>query len=57
MESILITGGTGFVSGYLAEYYVEKGFEVSVPSVQRVFHAFCTGGMLSGRERLQWNPS
>lgn len=30
MDSILITGGTGFVSGYLAEYYVEKGFDVTV---------------------------
>lgn len=30
MDSILITGGTGFVSGYLAEYYVEKGFTVTV---------------------------
>lgn len=30
MKKILVTGGTGFVSRYLAEYYVEKNDEVYV---------------------------
>lgn len=28
MEKLLITGGTVFVSRYVAEYYVKKGYEV-----------------------------
>ena len=30
MEKILVTGGTVFVSRYIAEYYVKKGYEVYV---------------------------
>lgn len=30
MKKILVTGGTQFVSRYIAEYYVEKGYEVYV---------------------------
>lgn len=30
MKKILVTGGTVFVSRYIAEYYVEKGYEVYV---------------------------
>ena len=30
MKKILVTGGTIFVSRYIAEYYVEKGYEVYV---------------------------
>jgi len=30
MKKVLVTGGTQFVSRYIAEYYVDKGFEVYV---------------------------
>ena len=30
MKKVLVTGGTVFVSRYIAEYYVEKGYEVYV---------------------------
>ena len=30
MKKILITGGTVFVSRFIAEYYVKKGYEVYV---------------------------
>ena len=30
MKKILITGGTVFVSRYMAEYYASKGYEVYV---------------------------
>ena len=30
MKKFLITGGTVFVSRYIAEYYVSKGYEVYV---------------------------
>ena len=30
MKKVLVTGGTVFVSRYIAEYYVKKGFEVYV---------------------------
>ena len=30
MKKILVTGGTVFVSRYIAEYYVEKGYDVYV---------------------------
>ena len=30
MKKVLITGGTVFVSRYIAEYYVAKGYEVYV---------------------------
>lgn len=30
MKKILVTGGTSFVSRYIAEYYVRKGYEVYV---------------------------
>ncbi len=30
MKKVLVTGGTAFVSRYIAEYYVGKGFHVSV---------------------------
>ena len=29
-KTVLVTGGTVFVSRYIAEYYVSKGFEVYV---------------------------
>ncbi|MBP3649219.1 MAG: NAD-dependent epimerase/dehydratase family protein, partial [Clostridia bacterium] len=28
MAKMLITGGTGFVSGYLAQYFVKQGWQV-----------------------------
>ena len=30
MKKILVTGGTVFVSRYIAEYYVTKGYDVYV---------------------------
>ena len=30
MKKVLVTGGTIFVSRYIAEYYVAKGYEVYV---------------------------
>ena len=30
MKKLLVTGGTVFVSRYIAEYYVSKGYEVYV---------------------------
>lgn len=30
MKKVLVTGGTAFVSRYVAEYYVKKGYEVYV---------------------------
>ena len=30
MKKVLVTGGTVFVSRYLAEYYIAKGYEVYV---------------------------
>ena len=30
MKKVLVTGGTVFVSRYIAEYYAKKGFEVYV---------------------------
>lgn len=30
MKKVLVTGGTGFVSGYVASYYVKAGYEVYV---------------------------
>ena len=30
MKKVLVTGGTVFVSRYIAEYYVEKGYDVYV---------------------------
>ena len=30
MKKVLVTGGTAFVSRYIAEYYVGKGYDVSV---------------------------
>lgn len=30
MKKVLVTGGTVFVSRYIAEYYVTKGYEVYV---------------------------
>ena len=30
MKKLLVTGGTVFVSRYIAEYYVKKGYEVYV---------------------------
>ena len=30
MKKVLVTGGTVFVSRYVAEYYVAKGYEVYV---------------------------
>lgn len=30
MKKVLVTGGTGFVSGYVATYYVKAGYEVYV---------------------------
>ena len=33
MKKILVTGGTVFVSRYIAEYYVTKGYDVYVLSL------------------------
>lgn len=30
MKKVLVTGGTVFVSKYVASYYVEKGYDVYV---------------------------
>lgn len=30
MKKVLVTGGTVFVSKYVAKYYVEKGYDVHV---------------------------
>ncbi|WMJ86024.1 NAD-dependent epimerase/dehydratase family protein [Anaerocolumna sp. MB42-C2] len=51
MKNILITGGTVFVSRYIAEYYVNKGYNVSV--LNRGFHAQPKGTTLIKADRLQ----
>ena len=46
MKKILVTGGTTFVSKYVADYFVNAGYEVYVlnrntkPQVQGVNHTF-----------------
>ena len=50
MKNILITGGTIFVSRYIAEYYVNKGYNVSV--LNRGFHAQPKGTTLLKTDRL-----
>ncbi len=51
MKNILITGGTVFVSRFIAEYYVNKGYEVYV--LNRGFKKQPQGTTLIKADRLQ----
>ncbi len=49
MKKILVTGGTVFVSKYVAEYFVKKGFDVYV--LNRNSHKQCEGVTLIEADR------
>ena len=59
MKKFLLTGGTTFVSKYTAEYFVKKGYDVTVlnrgsrPQVSGVTHINCDrtqlGDLLRGK--------
>lgn len=51
MKKILVTGGTVFVSKYVAEYFVKKGYDVYV--LNRNTHEQCVGVTLIEADRNQ----
>lgn len=51
MKKILVTGGTVFVSKYVAEYFVKKGYDVYV--LNRNTHKQCAGVTLIEADRNQ----
>ena len=50
-KKILVTGGTVFVSKYVAEYFVKKGYDVYV--LNRNTHEQCAGVTLIEADRNQ----